>query len=414
MGLVQPPKYWYGYGYDDGLDPLFLHASLHPFPSQTQAICCNAPKPGSDARSAVHVIDMRSDTVTKPTEEMRRAMFEAEVGDDVFGDDPTVQALERSAAEMLGKEAALFVPSGTMANLLSVMVHCSRRGDEVLLGELSHISKFEQGGIAQLAGVHPRTVRNLPDGRLDLEDLRSKIQTNLDPHMTVTRLVCLENTHNYLGGRVLSIEHVEKVAEILKGTGIKIHMDGARLFNAATALSVPAAALVRHADSVYICLSKGLGAPIGSLLVGGRDFINSARRQRKAVGGGMRQAGVIAAPAIVALEKMSKRLQVDHDNAQRLARGLAGMESLGVHIDVASTETNIVLFTLNREDISPTELVRMLASTEDRSMTAGEVCVKIVAFPDDPRRLRVTIHHHITESDIDCALTKMGSILRGR
>ena len=355
---------------------------------------------------------MRSDTVTMPTKEMRQASFDAEVGDDVYGDDPTVCALEAMAAEMLGKEASLFVPTGTMANLLCVMAHCSRRGEEVLVGEHSHMSKYEQGGMAQIAGVHSRTVRNLPDGTLDLDDLRGKIQTSLDPHLTVTRLVCLENTQNYLGGQAIPIEHMDSVAELLRGTGVKIHVDGARLFNAATYLRVPAADLVKHADSVNICLSKGLGAPIGSMVVGGRGFVATARRLRKALGGGMRQAGVIAAPAIIALEKMSLRLQVDHDNAQLLAQGLAAMEDLGVHIDMASVQTNLVMFELRRSDISAEEFSDRLARPEEGSGGRME-SVKIVMFPGSNTRLRATTHHHISEADVDCALAKVRAILKG-
>ncbi len=359
--------------------------------------------------SRSRVIDLRSDTVTKPTEEMRVAMFEAEVGDDVFGDDPTVNRLEEKAAEVLGKEAAMFVPSGTMGNLICVLTHCSRRGDEALIGEMSHISQHEQGGIAQLGGVHPRTVRNLPDGTLDLEDLKSKIQPD-EFHHTTTRLICVENTHGLMGGQPIRPEFMEKVAGIVRGTDIRVHVDGARLFNAATALGLPASQLVKHADSVSICLSKGLGAPVGSVIAGKREFIRQARRLRKALGGGMRQAGVLAAPGLLALEKMSKRLQTDHDNAQQLGKGLAELKDLGIRIDLASVQTNIIIFSLVREGMSATEFAERLESLEEGGDEDGgmKVSVQLLAFED---KLRVVTHHQLDTEDIDLALGKMKKVL---
>ena len=230
-------------------------------------------------------IDMRSDTVTKPTEEMRHAMINAEVDDDVYGQDPTVAKLQEKLAAILCKKSGLFFPSGTMANLTSLMVHADRRGDEVILGDRSHIAMWEQGGVAQIAGVFPRQVRNLPDGTLDLEELQGKIfYGGQDGHQCCTRLVCVENTHNYCGGKAISANFMEKLYSITKDKGIKIHVDGARLFNAATALGVEASELVKHADSVSICLSKGLGAPVGSVVVGTKEFTDRCRRVRKVLG----------------------------------------------------------------------------------------------------------------------------------
>ena len=352
-------------------------------------------------------VDLRSDTVTKPTDEMRVAMFEAEVGDDVYGDDPTVNKLEEKASEMLGKEAALYVPSGTMANLISVMAHCSGRGEEVLLGDRSHISMFEQGGIAQLGGVHPRTVRNLPDGTLDLDELKSKIMPD-NIHHPVTRLICVENTHNGMGGRVIRPEFMDKLAEIVCGTNIRIHMDGARIFNAATALGIPVTKLLEHADSVSVCLSKGLGAPIGSVITGNKEFIGRARRLRKVLGGGMRQAGVIAAPALIALETMSKNLHVDHDNAKRLAKGLAAMKDVGIEIDLSVVETNIVFFRLVRDDMTANEFASHLASYEKGHKK--QVIVKIE--PKSAQLIRVVTHHQVSQEDVDLTLEKMKRILR--
>ena len=353
-------------------------------------------------------IDLRSDTVTKPTDEMRVAMFEAEVGDDVFGDDPTVNQLEEKASEMLGKEAALYVPSGTMGNLISVMTHCSGRGEEVILGDHSHISLYEQGGVAQLGGVHPRTVLNLPDGTLDLDEVKRKIMPD-NIHHTVTCLICVENTHNAMGGRVIHPEFMDKVAEIVRGTNIKIHVDGARIFNAATALKIPASKLLEHADSVSVCLSKGLGAPVGSVITGKKDFIQRARRLRKALGGGMRQAGVIAAPALIALETMSQNLHVDHNNAKRLAQGLAAMKDLGIQIDPSTVETNILMFRLVRDDMTAMEFANSLSSSEEGQKK--QVIVKIA--PKNTQLIRLVTHHQVTQEDVDLTLEKMRRILSG-
>ena len=353
-------------------------------------------------------IDLRSDTVTKPTDQMRVAMFEAEVGDDVFGDDPTVNQLEEKASEMFGKEAALYVPSGTMGNLISVMTHCSGRGEEVILGDCSHISLYEQGGVAQLGGVHPRTVLNLPDGTLDLDEVKRKIMPD-NIHHTITRLICVENTHNAMGGCVIHPEFMDKVAEIVCDTNIKIHVDGARIFNAATALGLPVSKLLEHADSVSVCLSKGLGAPVGSVIAGKKDFIQRARRLRKALGGGMRQAGVIAAPALIALETMSQNLHIDHDNAKRLAQGLAAMKDLGIQIDPSTVETNIVIFRLVRDDMTAMEFANSLGNPEEGQKK--QVIVKIA--PKNTQLIRLVTHHQVTQEDVDLTLEKMKRILSG-
>ena len=344
------------------------------------------------------IVDLRSDTITKPTDEMRVAMFEAAVGDDVLCDDPTVQTFESRAAQILGKEAALFVPSGTMGNLICIMTHCPGRGDEMLLGDDSHISHYEQGGASFVGGIHPRIVNTLPDGRLDLDDIRRKIMPD-DIHCPVTRLLCLENSHNRKGGRVLTPEYMDQVAQLVAGKGIKIHLDGARLFNAATALKVPAVKLTERVNSVNVCLSKGLGAPVGSVIAGDKEFIDKARRLRKALGGGMRQAGVLAAPGLIALEKTSKNLQPDHDNAQYLAVGLSKMRDLGVHIDLSTVETNIVNFDLIREDMNAPQFV---------DLCAGE-SVKLLAFSDV--LVRCVTHYEVTREGVELALEKIRTLL---
>ena len=285
-------------------------------------------------------IDLRSDTVTHPTSEMRQAMFEAEVGDDVLGDDPTVQRLEAMAAERMGKEASVYVSSGTMGNLLAVLSWCSR-GDEVILGSEAHILWHESAGSAAVAGTLLRAVPNDERGRLDPDDVAHAVRA-YRPGVSPTGLVALENTHNRCSGAALSPEDTKAVADVAHTNGLPLHLDGARIFNAAVAQEVPAKALAADADSVTFCFSKGLSAPIGSALCGPADFIGRARRWRKTLGGGMRQVGVIAAAAIVSLETMVPRLAEDHQNAMQLAKGLADIP--GISIDPERIETNIVIF----------------------------------------------------------------------
>eukprot|EP00232_Nephroselmis_pyriformis_P028073 CAMPEP_0182856498 /NCGR_PEP_ID=MMETSP0034_2-20130328/2472_1 /TAXON_ID=156128 /ORGANISM="Nephroselmis pyriformis, Strain CCMP717" /LENGTH=350 /DNA_ID=CAMNT_0024987581 /DNA_START=9 /DNA_END=1061 /DNA_ORIENTATION=+ len=284
-------------------------------------------------------IDMRSDTVTKPTEGMRAAMALAEVGDDVFGDDPTVIELEAEAAKAFGKEAALFVPTGTMANLIACMVHCRERGSEVILGNQTHIHIYEGGGVACLAGIHPRALPNLPDGTLDL-DLVEKSVRPVDDHFPTSRLLCLENTHNATGGRVLPVAYVDAAGAVARRHGMKLHIDGARIYNAAAALGVDVARLTQAADSVSFCLSKALGAPLGSLIVGTKEFVSEGRRARKALGGGMRQVGVVAAAGLVALREGPGKLAADHANAKLLARALNSLQHL--QVDPDTVESNLV------------------------------------------------------------------------
>ena len=285
-------------------------------------------------------IDLRSDTVTHPTPEMRQAMFEAEVGDDVLGDDPTVQRLEAMAAEQMGKEASVYVSSGTMGNLLAVLSWCSR-GDEVILGSEAHILWHESAGSAAVAGTLLRAVPNDERGRLDPDDVAHAVRAYRSG-VSPSGLVALENTHNRCSGAALSPEDTRAVADVAHANGLPMHLDGARIFNAAVALEVPANALAADADSVTFCFSKGLSAPIGSALCGPADFIGRARRWRKTLGGGMRQVGVIAAAAMVSLETMVPRLAEDHQNAKLLAKGLADI--LGISIDPERIETNIVIF----------------------------------------------------------------------
>jgi threonine aldolase len=342
------------------------------------------------------IIDLRSDTVTKPTPAMRRAMYDAEVGDDVLGDDPTVQRLEELAAARLGKEAALFVPSGTMGNLVSLLVHCGR-GDEVILGDQAHTYVYEAGGSSAVGSIHPRPLPNRPDGTIDLALLEASIRPD-DIHAPRTRLITLENTHNRCGGAVLPVAYMDAVSALAQRRGLALHLDGARVFNAAVALGVDVQALVRGCDSINFCLSKGLGAPVGSVVVGSAAFIHEARRARKLVGGGMRQAGVIAAAGIVALTEMVNRLAEDHANARRLAEGIAGLP--GIVLDPATVQTNIVIFALERSDLSPQQLAALLAQRG------------VWLFAIGGQRLRAVTNYHVTAQDVEQAIGAFAAVLR--
>jgi len=272
----------------------------------------------------MNLIDLRSDTLTTPTDTMRDAMAQAEVGDDVFGEDPTVNRLEEIAAKRVGKEAAVFVPSGTMGNLISVLTHCAR-GDEVILGDQSHIFLNEVGGMSALGGIHPRTVPNEPDGTLRLQAVASAIRAS-DLHHPPTRLIALENTHNYCMGSPLTPEYMNQAGELARRHGLRVHVDGARIFNAAVALDIDVSELTRDADSVMFCLSKGLSAPVGSLACGTSEFAQTARKWRKMVVGGMRQAGHLAAAGLVALNNLVDRLGEDHTRTKKLAQGLLALK----------------------------------------------------------------------------------------
>ena len=340
-------------------------------------------------------IDLRSDTVTQPTAAMRQAMATAAVGDDVFGEDPTINRLEKIAAEKLGKEAGLFVSSGTMANLVSELAHCGR-GEEMILGDQAHSFFYEQGGSAAVGSIHPRTVPNQPDGTLALTDIEAAIRPD-NVHFPHTRLIMLENTHNRCSGSPLEVDYLRAVRALADTHGLKIHIDGARLFNAAVALGVEAAQLAAPADSVSICLSKGLAAPVGSVVCGTRLFIDRARRARKVLGGGMRQGGVIAAAGIVALTEMSDRLAEDHANARSLAEGLEKID--GISLAPEQIRTNIVYFRVTRGDWTAEKLEKMLADRGVRLLAAG------------PGLCRAVTHYQITADDISAALNTVGETM---
>ncbi|XP_075072821.1 uncharacterized protein LOC142161255 isoform X2 [Mixophyes fleayi] len=359
-----------------GRAAVFNAPSFWSLPVTGARSVCTGGRGGAEVR----VVDLRSDTVTKPCEEMRRAMAEAEVGDDMFGEDPTVNKIQHHVAELLGTQDALFVTSGTMGNLISVMGHCRIRGGEVLLGDESHMYIYEQGSIAQVAGVFPRPIKTLKNGCLDLQDLESKIQHGYpDVHYAQTRLICLENSHNRMGGRVLPLSYMKEVRDLADSYGLKVHLDGARLINAAETMGVEPAQIVHYCDSVSLCLSKGLGAPVGSLVGGQAEFVAEARRTRKMLGGGMRQAGILAAAGLVALKHAQENVKLDHHNAKTFAKG---------------------------EELC-TQLSEVTAADLQRGQ---EVAVKALAFSSC--LVRLVWHRDISEQDTLWAIEKLKEVLQ--
>jgi threonine aldolase len=345
----------------------------------------------------MQVIDLRSDTVTQPTDEMRQAMASAEVGDDVFGEDPSINRLQEKAAELLGKEAGLLTSSGTMSNLIAALTYC-QRGDEVIMGDQAHMFWNESAGTSGLAGAQIRLVPNGTQGRIDPADVEGAIRPRTNIHFPPTTLVCLENTHNRCGGGVLTPEDTKAVADVAHAAGASVHLDGARIFNAAVALEVPAKELVADVDDLSFCLSKALSCPVGSVLCGSLEFIDQARKWRKMIGGGMRQAGVLAAAGLVALDNMIERLAEDHANARQLAQGLANID--GLQVDPESIQTNIVIFEVDQGLGSATEFMSAL----DREGVK-------VSYPG-VQSVRMVTHRHIDGSDIDEALVRVSNVVR--
>lgn len=342
-------------------------------------------------------IDLRSDTVTLPTPAMREAMSRAEVGDDVFGEDPSINRLEAMAAERVGMEAALLVTSGTMGNITCALTHCAR-GEEVILGDASHMFLNEVGGMSALGGIFPHTIPNQPDGTLALQDIEAAIRAE-NIHFPHTRLICLENTHNRCYGAALTPEYTAAVAGLAKRNGLLLHLDGARIFNAAIAQGVDVRELTRGVDSLNFCLSKGLSAPVGSLICGSREFIVRARKIRKMLGGGMRQAGIIAAAGIVALEEMIGRLAEDHANARRLAEGIAKIP--GLTTSPERVQTNILYVDLADRRFSDQEFMARLKKRGVLLSYTG------------PARFRMLTHYGIDAAEIEAVLAVLGDVMQG-
>jgi threonine aldolase len=318
-------------------------------------------------------IDLRSDTVTLPTKEMLEAIRDAKLGDDVYGEDPTVNELQELAANKMGKEAALLVPSGTQANLTSLMSNCNR-GDQVILESESHIYWYEVGGVSVIAGLFPWPIQT-STGAFNLDDLELAIRPK-NIHYPKLTLICIENTHNRHGGTIITPTQIEAISESAKKHSIKLYMDGARIFNAAISLGLDPKDFTKHVDNLMFCLSKGLSCPVGSLIVGNHDFIEKARKIRKLLGGGMRQAGIIAAPGIIALEKMTARLKTDHENAKLLAEMLSKI--YGIYVDLNRTQTNIVTFNLTSPTIDDSTFLRELKENGVLALTQGKNKVRLV------------------------------------
>lgn len=343
------------------------------------------------------VVDLRSDTVTKPTPEMREAMAKAEVGDDVYEDDPTVNKLQEMAAAMLGKEDSLFVASGTMGNLLALLAHC-QRGEEIIVGDQSHIYLNEAGGMAALGGMQACPIKNQKDGTLALNDISASIRTE-DVHHPITRLVCIENTQNICGGVPLTAAYTRTVGDLAHSRDLRFHIDGARIFNSAVAQNISVKELVAPADSVMFCLSKGLCAPIGSMLVGSKTFIKRARHLRKMLGGGMRQVGIVAAAGIYSLENMVERLDDDHARAKRLADGLKQVK--GLVVDAGSPSTNMVYFNL----------------ADQVKKNAEQVSIElkkygVIVGPEDEKRFRLVTHYWVDDTAVDRTVSAFREVLQ--
>jgi len=342
------------------------------------------------------MIDLRSDTVTKPTPEMRAAMAAAEVGDDVFGEDPTVNRLQERAAEVFGKEAALFVPTGSMGNQIAVKLH-TKPGQEIIIEERGHIFNFEMGTPSVVSGVLIRPVKSQDgSGMLTWDEIAPALHVNQPYYAAPTGLICLENTHNFAGGSVMTAEHCADICDHAHAVNLPVHMDGARIFNASVALETPVAELTKNCDSVQFCLSKGLGAPAGSILVGKKDLIDEARSWRKRLGGGMRQIGILAAAGLIALEESPKRLHIDHENARRLAEGLANIK--GIEIDLEKVVTNIVIF-----DIAATgkTSAQICAALKDKGILA-------IGFGN---LIRMVTHCDVSREDVNATIDSLAGIL---
>ena len=342
------------------------------------------------------LIDLRSDTVTKPTPEMREVIAKADVGDDVYGEDPSVNLLEEESARLLGKEAGLYIPSGTMGNLGAILTHCER-GSEIILGDRAHTFLYEVGGIAALGGIQSHILPNQQDGTIKLTDIQDAIRRD-NIHDPPTRLITLENTHNRCGGTALSVEYTRQVGKIALDNQLKFHLDGARIFNAAAALQVDPAALVEPADSVMFCLSKGLGAPVGSVLCGSSDFIKRARKTRKMLGGGMRQAGLIAAAGLFALEKNLPLLGQDHQRAAKLAQGLSSLKGLNLAFD--PPPTNMVYLNLETE---------VAMNAEQISQKLKGLGIQVGVTGD--RQFRLVTHIWIDDQDIKTVIQAFEEVL---
>jgi len=342
------------------------------------------------------MIDLRSDTVTLPSKEMKEFMFDAPLGDDVFGEDPSINALQDKASNLFQKEKALFVPSGTMANLISLLTHCNR-GDEILLGNKSHIFKYEAGGASAFGGIHSHQLNNNDDGTIDINNIIENIRDTRDDHFPKTKLLCLENTHNFCYGSAITQEYIAEVKSQISQFNIKLHIDGARIFNAATSLNCSVSTLAQDADSITFCLSKGLSCPSGSLILGTSDFIKKAKKIRKGLGGGMRQAGILASAGIYALDNLTNRLGEDHENALLIAKGLEDVDN--IDIDISKVSTNLIFFYLKKNDLSDKSFINKLLENKIKIDSKGN------------RKFRIATHYGFASDNIERVINTIKSIV---
>ncbi|XP_062620018.1 uncharacterized protein LOC134281595 [Saccostrea cucullata] len=365
-------------------------------------------------RSDVHVVNLQSEIVTKPSPGMRNAMHmaAAEVGDDVMREDPTVYALQERIAKLFEKEAALFFPTGTMGNLASILTHCPERGLEIILGHKSHLFTHRQGNVAQFGGLLTSVVENNEDGTMDLDKIRERIRVSDDPHFPYTRLICVENTHNYCGGKVVPVSYMKKVYELAQEYGMKVHLDGARLMHAATVLGVKPAEITRYADSVNMCFNKGLGCPVGSIIAGTSDFIKIAKRRRKALGVDMHHPGVLAAAAMYSLDHVLPKLSEDHIKAQQITNAIKSAPQTVVHVNHETVETNIVFLTVTKPGVTAIQLYgRLLQVTDEERRELGEgIIVKTIPYSDT--LIRLVLHSGISPEDVKKAISKLSYVLQ--
>ncbi|KAK9530169.1 hypothetical protein VZT92_011691 [Zoarces viviparus] len=371
----------------------------------------NIEKPrsqGPDRAANIRVVDLRSDVMAQPGPAMRQAMVKAVLEDDLMRGEEAVDELENITADMCQMEAALFVPSGTMGNLIAVMVHCRERGDEMIVGDRSHLHIYEQGGSAQIAGVHSVTATNLPDGTFDLDQLESKIRHDYPkPYYPRSRLICVENTHNIQGGRVLPLTFLQEVRALADRYGLSVHMDGARVMNAAVAQRVPPSTILQHTHTVMLSLCKGLGSPVGCMVAGPRDFISQAVRCRKALGGEILKAGILAAAGKLPLLEMVERLEEDHRNAKTFAEALLDCDPPLFAVDMAAVETNIVRFHLQEPSLSPSEFCARMGQVGEGEEAALGQGIEVLMLSHFGNSVRAVWHLGISPEDTQLAIQKM-------
>ncbi|KAG0729922.1 putative low-specificity L-threonine aldolase 1 [Chionoecetes opilio] len=359
----------------------------------------------------LHIVDLRSDTVTQPCREMKSAMVSAALGDDAFTEDPTVKTLEVKVATLLEKEAALFVPSGTMANLVCVMAHCWHRGSEVIVGDKSHINISAKGGMAQIGGIHHHTIKNKPDGTFSLDEVQSIVRNNND-NWSSQFLVCVENTHNMVGGKALPIHWMDELGSVCSQLDVLVHCDGARLMNAAVALGTNPARLVQSCDSVSLCLNKGLGTPMGSVIAGGKDFISRATKIRKILGGGLHQAGFVAAAGMWALDHQVPKLSADHAHARAIAQCVHEEHSSAITVDLKSVQTNIALLHCDNIRVDAKKLCQRLASVTDTESDELEEQVVVMMMPVTDTSVRFMTHCDVRKDDVKAVIKKLRYVIQ--